>query len=388
VVAALLSGYATRQGTEAYAKTFGADCAPGHYSDFLNLHLKLSSLGIGTFPGAATDAVDDAYAAIAETAARTGINVFDTAAHYRYGRSARALGRGLARAFAAGVARDQVYVVAKGGFLAFPNGVPDDAEAWFDANIAARGLGTRSDLTGRHLISRAYLSAQIDEMRTALGLETLDAFLLDQPEVHIPAIGKERTNRKIAAVFEAFEEAVRAGKIRSYGISTFDGLRVETDAPLFQSITSLLGLAERAARTVAQAAGEPGDGKHAFRVVQLPFNQAMTEGFTRFSQATGQGNVASSIQAAHQLRVYVMASHTVGKGLLARECADAVATLLAELPNHVQRALQFNRSTPGIGTSLVGVSTPAHLADLLAVAQRPPLAKAEYLKLYARAGDI
>ena len=43
---ALLPGHATRAATEDYAKTFGADLADGHYSDFLNLHLKLSSLGL------------------------------------------------------------------------------------------------------------------------------------------------------------------------------------------------------------------------------------------------------------------------------------------------------------------------------------------------------
>jgi aryl-alcohol dehydrogenase-like predicted oxidoreductase len=113
----------------------------------------------------------------------------------------------------------------------------------------------------------------------------------------------------------------------------------------------------------------------------------MTEGFTRFSQATGQGNVASTIQAAHQLRVYVLASHTLGKGMLARQCADAVLQALPQLANHAQRALQFNRSTPGIGTSLVGVATPAHLDDVLAVARLAPMPKAEYLRLYERAED-
>jgi len=379
-MATFTPGYATRAATEAYARSFGARCGAGHYSDLLNLHLKLSSLGIGTFPGAATDEVDTAYARIVRTAALAGINVFDTAAHYRYGRSAAALGEGLHSAFSGGVTRDQVFVVGKGGFLAFSNGLPEDAEAWFDANIVARGLGTRADRTGGHLISPHHISAQLDTLREALGLETLDAFLLDQPEVHIPAIGKEATNRKVLAVFEALETARAAGKLRFYGISTFDGMRVETDAPLFESITSLLGLAEKAAGSV----GEESAG-HGFRVVQLPFNQAMTEAFTRFSQATGKGNVASSIQAAHQLGVYVMASHTLGKGLLATQCADGVAAALASLGNDAQRAIQFNRSTPGIGTSLVGISDPAHLDDLLAVARRTPLPRAEYLKLYERA---
>ncbi len=379
-MATFTPGYATRAATEAYARSFGARCGAGHYSDFLNLHLKLSSLGIGTFPGAATDEVDTAYARIVRTAALAGINVFDTAAHYRYGRSAAALGEGLHSAFSDGVTREQVFVVGKGGFLAFPNGLPQDAEAWFDANIVAPGLGTRADRAGGHLISPHHISAQLDALREALGLETLDAFLLDQPEVHIPAIGKEATNRKVLAVFEALETARAAGKLRFYGISTFDGMRVETDAPLFESITSLLGLAEKAAESVGgRAVG------HGFRVVQLPFNQAMTEAFTRFSQATGKGNVASSIQAAHQLGVYVMASHTLGKGLLATQCADGVAATLASLGNDAQRAIQFNRSTPGIGTSLVGISDPAHLDDLLAVARRTPLPHAEYLKLYERA---
>jgi aryl-alcohol dehydrogenase-like predicted oxidoreductase len=348
----------------------------------LNLHLKLSSIGIGTFPGAATDAVDEAYARIVRAAAAAGINVFDTAAHYRYGRSAVALGEGLRRAFADGVAREQVFVVAKGGFLAF-GGPPGDAERWFDANVAARGLGSRTDLAGQHCLSPEFIASQIDAVREAIGLATIDAFLLDQPEVHVPVIGKERTHRKIAEVFAALEEALARGKIGCYGISSFAALRAETDAAVFQSLAALQGLAEQAAARVHGSAA----GRHGLRVVQLPFNQAMTEGFTRFSQATGQGNVASSIQAAHQLRIYVMASHALGKGRHAREGNDAVRAALAGLPNDPQRALQFCRSTPGIGTALVGISTPAHLDDALALARTPPMAKADYLRLYERAAD-
>ncbi|MGE0560165.1 MAG: aldo/keto reductase, partial [Burkholderiales bacterium] len=125
----LTQGCATRAGTEAYARTAGARCAPGHYSDFLNEHLQLSSLGVGTFPGAASDEVDEAYATVIARALRSGINVIDTAAHYRYGRSMRAVGEGLRRAFAAGVGREQVYVSGKGGFLRFDDGPPGDLDA-------------------------------------------------------------------------------------------------------------------------------------------------------------------------------------------------------------------------------------------------------------------
>jgi aryl-alcohol dehydrogenase-like predicted oxidoreductase len=380
----LTAGLAARPATEAYARTLGVACAPGHYSDFLNQHLKLSSLGIGSFPGAATDEVDAAYANIVSRGLQSGINVIDTAAHYRYGRSARAVGEGLRRAFAAGVTREQVYVVAKGGFLRFDEGPPDDLDAWFETRIARKGLGTRDDLAGVHCLAPGYIAAQIDELREATGLETLDAFLIDQPEVHIPRLGKEALNRRLQTVFAVCEQAVRQNKIRSYGIATFDALRVETDHPLFQSLPSLLGLAGRAAVLVQCDA----QARHHFRIVQLPFNQAMNEGFTRFSQATGQGNVASALQAAHQLKIFVIGSHGLAKGALAAQCADAVRGAMPELANDAQRALQFNRSTPGLGVSLAGISTAAHLDDLLAVAARPPLAREAYLGLYRRAGDV
>lgn len=373
-------GHATRRGTEEYARTFGARCGAGHYSEFLHLHFKLSSLGLGTFPGAARDEVDESYAAIVERALREGINVIDTAAHYRYGRSLRAVGEGLRRAFAAGVTREQVFVLSKGGFLAFEDGPPEDFEAWFDSTIMGRGLGDRRDLCGVHLLSPKYLAWQLERSLELLGLATLDAFLVDQPEVHLPAIGKAELNHKLERLFVVLEQAVAAGKIRCYGISTFNAFRVETDHPLFQSLPSLLGLAEKAART---AAGDS-QARHHFRVIEVPFNQMMTEAFTRFSHATGQGNIASTLQAAHQLRVYVLASHTLGKGQLAQRCAEGVYAALSHFGNHAQRAMQFNRSTPGIGTSLVGVSTLAHLEDLLAVARTPPMPKEAYLRLYRR----
>ena len=49
-----------------------------------------------------------------------------------------------------------------------------------------------------------------------------------------------------------------------------------------------------------------------------------------------------------------------------------------------RRALQFNRSTPGLGTTLVGLSTPAHLEDVLAVARTPLLSHSAYMALYHR----
>ncbi len=373
---ALITGAANSLATKSYADRFAQDLPEGHYSDFLNTRIKLSSLGVGTFPGGVDEVTDLAVAAIVAQALQSGINVIDTGANYRFGRAGRSVGAGIAKALAAGVQREEFFVLGKGGFLTFPQGKPDDLEEFFAREVEARDLGKKEDLVhGIHCLSPEYLLWQLDELRAQTGLATIDAFLVDQPEVHIPVIGKEAMHRKLLAVFAALEEAVALGKLRYYGISTFHACRVETDHSLFQSMTSLIGLAEKAA----------GEGKrHHLRIVELPFNALMPEAYTRFSQVTGQGNIASTIQAAFQLKLTILASHPLGKGLLAREEVPALQQAMPRLANAAQRAIQFVRSTPGVAVTLVGMSSPMHLADFLAVAKEPPLPREQYLAMFEK----
>ncbi|PKY10662.1 oxidoreductase [Acidithiobacillus marinus] len=372
----LIPGAANSVGSKAYVARFADTLAEEHFSDFLNTRIKLSSLGVGTFPGAVDDVTDLAVAAIIAQALQSGINVIDTGANYRFGRAGRAVGAGIAKAMAAGIRREEFFVVGKGGFLTFTTGRPEDPLAFFREEVVAKGLGKEEDLAGNvHCLSPEYIAWQLDDLRQQTGLETLDVFLVDQPEVHIPLIGKERMYQKLLQVFTVLEQAVQENKIRYYGISTFNACRVETDHTLFQSLTSLIGLAEKAA----------GEGnRHHLRVVELPFNALMPEAYTRFSQVTGQGNIGSTIQAAFQLKLTIMASHTLGKGLLAQEEIPSLLEGIPELANAAQRAIQFVRSTPGIGVTLVGMSTPLHLADFLAVAKQLPLPKERYLAMFEK----
>nr|WP_226857263.1 aldo/keto reductase [Acidithiobacillus concretivorus] len=372
----MIPGAANSVGSKAYVARFAETLAEEHFSDFLNTRIKLSSLGVGTFPGAVDDVTDLAVAAIVAQALQSGINVIDTGANYRFGRAGRAVGAGIAKAMAAGILREEFFVVGKGGFLTFTGGRPEDPLAFFREEVVAKGLGKEEDLAQNvHCLSPEYIAWQLDDLRSQTGLETLDVFLVDQPEVHIPLIGKERMYQKLLQVFTVLEQSVKENKIRYYGISTFNACRVETDHALFQSLTSLIGLAEKAA----------GEGnRHHLRVVELPFNALMPEAYTRFSQVTGQGNIGSTIQAAFQLKLTVMASHTLGKGLLAQEEIPSLQEGIPELANAAQRAIQFVRSTPGIGVTLVGMSSPLHLADFLAVAKQLPLPKERYLAMFEK----
>lgn len=376
-----IRGFADAAGTQAYVAKHGRALAEGHYSDFLETGLALSSIGIGTFPGAATDAVDAQVADIVARGLREGLNVIDTAAHYRYGRAARAVGEGVRRAHEAGVPRAAMFLLSKGGFLTFHGGPPANLGAWFEREIAGRGFGRREDLAARaHLMTPEYLDHQLDASREAMGVETLDAFLVDQPEVQIPEIGKEALLKRLDRAFVALERAVKDGRLRYYGVSSFHCFRAVTDDALYLSLPSLLFLAERAALEVYGP-----KSAHHFAVIELPFNAVMPEGFTRFNQVTGQGNEASVLQAALQLKVFAIASHTMFKGHLARQSLDALAQTMPRL-TPAQRAIQFNRSTPGLGAALVGLSTPSHLEDVLAVGRVGLLPREVYVGMYQRVG--
>ncbi len=376
----LVEGAATAQGTIRYATTQGRALDAGHYSDFRG-GLKLSSIGLGTFPGAASDTVDEALVQIVYTAVSRGINVIDTAAHYRYGRSVAAVGAGLRKAFADGVSREAVWVMSKGGFLRFEGAVADP-DAYVREHIIGKGLADASECAGAHVLSPRYIRAQLDESRMALGLATLDAFLVDQPEVQIRRHGKEAVLRRLGAVFEALEGAVADGVIRHYGVSSFEAFRVPTDDPNFLSLASLVALAEKAAKTVA-----PSGRAHHFALIELPFNAVMLDGFVRFNQVTGDGSDDSTLQAALKLGLYTVASHGLFKGHLASHPLDILVQAMPRLANDAQRALQFNRSTPGLGTTLVGMSTPPHVDDVLAVARAPVLTHPAYMALYRRTGN-
>ncbi len=366
-----IPGFATAEATRAYAAAHPS--GEGHFSEFVKTRIRLSSIGIGTFPGPAAPEVDAAQSALVMAGLLSGLNVVDTAAHYRYGRALAAVGAGVRGAFLQGLPREAMFLVSKGGFLTFRGGRPEDLAAWFEEEIASRGLGNREDLSGFHLLSPAYLHHQLDLSLGLMGVETLDAFLIDQPEVHIPRLGKEAFLGRLQEIFAMLEGAVAQGKVRFYGLSSFYAFRVATDDPRFLSLASLIALAEK-------AAGHP---RHHFRIIQLPFNPLMPEGFTRFNQATGLGNVASTLQAAYQLRLYAMACHTLHKGHLARVPLPPLAERLPGL-SPAQQAIQFARSTPGVGTALVGMYHARHLEEALEVARMAVMDKKMYLSLYQR----
>jgi len=93
--------------------------------------------------------------------------------------------------------------------------------------------------------------------------------------------------------------------------------------------------------------------------------------------------VMSVLEAARRLDVYVMTSASIYQGQLARNLPPVIAEFLPGLETDAQRALQFVRSTPGVGTALVGMKQVAHVEENARVATAPPLGWEEFQKLFS-----
>ncbi len=77
-----------------------------------------------------------------------------------------------------------------------------------------------------------------------------------------------------------------------------------------------------------------------------------------------------------------MTSASILQGRLARNLPAALAEHLGGLATDAQRAIQFVRSTPGVGTVLVGMKRSQHVEENAGVAQVPPVPEETLRRLF------
>lgn len=332
----------------------------------------LSSIGLGTYLGNEDAATDEGYEASIAVALASGVNVFDSAINYRGQRSERAVGRALARAIGEGrAARDEFFVSTKGGYLPHDAEDPREPRRYILETFVESGLAPRSEIAqGGNCLAPVYLRDQIDRSRRNLGLETIDLYYLHNIESHRTSVDVPTFRERVRRAADVLEEAASEGKIAAWGLATWDGLRVPPEHPEHLSMESVL-----------EIAGEAGGKEHHFAAVQLPVSLAMAQAVAYSSQVTG-GRRLPALSAASKLGLAAFGSASLLQGRLATDLPEEIVEAFPEAVSGGQRALQFSRSAPGMTTSLVGVSSPAHARDNFALAKIGPADSARVLALF------
>jgi aryl-alcohol dehydrogenase-like predicted oxidoreductase len=361
---------ATLEGTARYRDRMKERTDANHFR--LEQDLWLSSIGIGTYLGDWDEATDERYTEAIVGAVSMGVNVIDTAANYRFQRSERSIGAALSELTQTGTcARDEVVICTKGGYLPFDGAPPKDVRGYVEEQFVRPGIAEFSDIVGgSHCMTPRYLQSQIDQSLANLKLSCIDLYYVHNPESQLSAVPREEFEARLRATFELLEQNIVAGKIRMYGVATWNGFRIAPDAPAYHSLERMVALAR-----------EVGGSAHGFRFIQLPFNLAMPEALLKANQTLDEEHV-SLLEAARALGVTVVASASILQGKVARGLSAEIREPLGSLATDAQTAIQFVRSTPGITTALVGMSSRAHVDENLQLARVAPALPEDYQRLF------
>ena len=277
--------------------------------------------GIGSTPELFERGDDERTAFTLMDAARdAGVTLFDTANSYGGGRSEEWVGRWLASRPGA---RDEIVLTTK----------------------VRNRVGTDPGDEG---LSRQQIRSQIDASLRRLNSDRVDLYLAHEPDPYIP----------LAESVATFDELIRAGKIRYYGLSNFSGAQLQTAiaaaragghaAPVnLQSSFSLLDR-EAAADSFAIC------GRHGVA-------------FTAFSPLaggwlTGKYRAGSPYPAGSRmtLRPEPYASFTTGSTY--RMIDELAGVALARGLSLPTMALAWVINDPGVTAAIIGPRTPGQIA--------------------------
>ena len=351
---------ATADGTFQYKERFSEDKARTYFRSVRDR--AVSSVGLGTYLGEPTDAVDDAYYEMIRAAVEGGCNVVDTAINYRHQRSERVVGRALADA---DVDREEVFLATKGGFVPFDESRPEDPGEFVAEEYVDSGILDADDLAhGSHAIAPGFVEDQLDRSLRNLGVDKIDLYYVHNPETQLDARLSGAVYDQLEATFERLEERVAAGDIEHYGVATWEAFRVPRTHDHFLDLGEIISRARAAAKTVGNTATH-------LRAIQVPFNVFMADAFTVKSQEGPEGD-QSVLWYAHEAGLNVFTSASLAQGQVLEGLPDDVEEKL-DGDTLAQQGLNFARSAPGVTSALAGTTSPEHIRENIAAGTFEPL---------------
>ncbi len=361
---------ATQTATRAYRDRFHESFARTYYRRFDDY--LVSSIGIGTYLGDATDRVDGQYHDALVAALNNGVNVIDTAINYRHQRSERVIGDALP---AADPDRDAIFIATKGGFVPFDTERPSDAAEYIADTFLDTGLIDRHDLVMGHCLAPEFIEWSLTQSLQNMDLDSLDLYYIHNPEAQLREFSPETVYSRLEDAFTSLETRVDHGDIRHYGIATWEAFRVPPDHEKYLSLPRVIERAEAAADRAGNEATH-------FRAIQLPFNIHMADAFTR-QVHDESAEKRSTLDAAREAGINVFTSATLLQGdlTIADNIPDAVDAKLAG-GSPAQRAINFARSAPGVTCALVGSRSATHMKENIGAGRFAPLGAAAFNNIF------
>ena len=355
----MISGFATSEGTKNLSEKFLTE----NYNQFQNLHL--SNVGIGTYLGEPDSQTDVMVKDAVKKSIMSGINVIDTAINYRAQKSERSIGQALSELTSDNsVTRDELFICTKNGYVTNDGDIKEDFMQYIMRELGKPGIVKEGDISsGYHCMTIPYLEDQLERSLKNLNLECIDLMYLHNAVEGHPEMSKSQFLENLKKVFEFYELKRKEGKIRFYGLATWECFRANPDNPMFLSLEDVVKLAQ-----------EVGGPEHGFRFIQLPFNLHFDQALLLKNQ-TVNGSQNSILESAIELGIGVFTSVPLMQGRLL-EWAKSKPVFSTSSPS--VGLLQFIRSTPGVLAPLIGQKSSTHVDENLEVMKISAMEKSEF----------
>lgn len=360
----MISGFATAHGTKKFAQNSGVN--QDNFNEFQDLFL--SNVGMGTYLGEPDSKTDDLVTLAVKHTITSGINVIDTAINYRAQKAERSVGKAISELIQdKKISRDQIFLSTKNGYVTNDADVQLGLWEYVKQEYSQKGIIKEGDITsGYHCMTLAYLSDQLDRSLKNLDVECVDLmYLHNAVEGQIKDISKEKFLENLEAVFELYEQKRDEGKIKFYGLATWECFRVSSDNPQYLSLEETVSMAKKI-----------GGDNHGFRFIQLPYNMNYDQALLSKTQLL-QNQLISVLEASVKLGVGVFTSVPFMQGRL---LSPGVMPEFGELKPSL-RALQFIRSSPGVLAPLAGQKSQEHVSENLEIMKIPPITNNEFVAL-------
>jgi len=286
----MISSYATPEGTKHFSIKH-----PGiRYKLLGRTNLTVSACGFGSYRvdyrvREHTDALIHAI--------KSGINLIDSSSNYSDGGSEILIGNVLSELINEGeISRENIVIVTKGGYIQGKN-----LEAARKMKEEGKGYKEVVEYAEHiwHCIHPDFLSEQITQSLERTRLETIDIYLLHNPEYFLDSkftaeLDQEELiheyYRRIKEAFEYLETEVSRGRISSYGISSNTFVK-NSDNPVFTSLERCLEIAENIS------------SKNHFTTIQFPLNLLENDALINLNQ---KGDTVSVIDLAAEKNLGVL----------------------------------------------------------------------------------
>lgn len=303
-----------------------------------------------------------------------GNNYFDSSLFFRYTKSSSELGEALSEIFASGLARrEEVVLGVKAGFIPFCYPMPKNPYAWIEDELIKKGICEPSNIVSdQYALNPKFLEYTLLKSLELLGVKGIDIFYIQNPEFLKGELGSSEFEKRVKTAFEACEEFVDKGLIKSYGVTTWNGFFYEQEHPEYISLQKLVDIAKSIA----------GD-RHSLRYIQFPYSLGKVHAATLKTQDV-DGKKMALFEAGAELGVdMITLSPFLRMNIFKKPFSQSFRALCGgEAMSDIQRALLFTSSNGFALSSVFSAVEPLHVEHNFEIKNIDKIPSQSYAKIF------